>query len=483
MNTSQSGQTYSVRPMAVGGTFYPDSTESIKKIMTSYYKPYKAISIYKEVAAVIVPHAGYAFSGAIAASAFAQINPSAKYDRIFLIGASHHVYINGAAIDTAFDYYDTPLGEVKVDTTLCSKLIAENNCFSSRTDAHIKEHSLEVQLPLLKFHLKEMPPIVPIIIGTDSLPTLKEIAHALSPYFDGRNLFVISSDFSHYPTYEEANDIDKRTENAIMKGNLNDFIQVLDKNNKLYPGLATSACGHSAIEVLLLILAQESGYRINHVMYQNSGNSAYGSRDRVVGYHSFIITKGSDNDGLKYTLTDEEKSTLLKIARTAITNKINHKKEVLYQPDELTDNLKVGCGAFVTLYERSKLRGCIGRFGDRTPLYKLIEEMAISAAFKDPRFFPLEHEELNEINIEISVLTPLKRIHNIKDFVLGKEGIYMEKNGRSGTFLPQVAQETGWTKEEFLGHCAQDKAGLGWDGWKDAHLYTYEAILFNENRE
>lgn len=109
--------------------------------------------------------------------------------------------------------------------------------------------------------------------------------------------------------------------------------------------------------------------------------------------------------------------------------------------------------------------------------------MAVAAATEDPRFMPVGKGELDQIHIEISVLTPLKRIHDIKEFQYGRQGIYMRKGYHSGTFLPQVAQEVNWTKEEFLGHCAQDKAGIGWDGWRDAELYTYEAIIFEEDKK
>jgi AmmeMemoRadiSam system protein A len=113
-------------------------------------------------------------------------------------------------------------------------------------------------------------------------------------------------------------------------------------------------------------------------------------------------------------------------------------------------------------------------------LYKVVQEMALSSAFQDTRFSPVKLSEMKDIEVEISVLTPLKRISSIDEFELGKQGIYMIKGRSSGTFLPQVAAETNWTKEEFLGHCAQDKAGIGWNGWKDADLYTYEALVFSE---
>ncbi|MBK5203800.1 MAG: AmmeMemoRadiSam system protein A [Prolixibacteraceae bacterium] len=181
-----------------------------------------------------------------------------------------------------------------------------------------------------------------------------------------------------------------------------------------------------------------------------------------------------------FSLSDNEKNELLKIARESILRKLGNKK----LPDSLSYNvtkaIKMSCGAFVTLNENGRLRGCIGCFVTHDPLYKVVSEMALSAAFEDPRFPDVEEEEMENINIEISVLTPLKKINNIDDFSLGKQGIYIKQGMRSGTFLPQVATETGWTKEEFLGHCSRDKAGLSYNGWKNAELYTYEAIVFSE---
>ena len=143
-------------------------------------------------------------------------------------------------------------------------------------------------------------------------------------------------------------------------------------------------------------------------------------------------------------------------------------------------NLKAKCGAFVTLTENEALRGCIGQFTTTEPLYKVTQNMARASAFQDYRFTPVTGKEMKNIDIEISVLTPLKQINSADEFELGKQGIYMMKGNKGGTFLPQVAEETGWNKEEFLSHCAHDKAGIGWDGWKDAELYTYEAIVFDE---
>ena len=174
----------------------------------------------------------------------------------------------------------------------------------------------------------------------------------------------------------------------------------------------------------------------------------------------------------------QDKSYLLKLARETITKYLHNGEIPEVDLSTLNSSLKTHAGAFVTLNKNSHLRGCIGHFEADLPLWKVVQQMAIAAATRDHRFNSVEPNELSQLKIEISVLTPLKRIKSADEFILGKHGIYIKKGNSSGTFLPQVADQTGWSKEEFLGHCAQDKAGIGWDGWKTAELYTYEALVF-----
>ncbi len=181
---------------------------------------------------------------------------------------------------------------------------------------------------------------------------------------------------------------------------------------------------------------------------------------------------------MSFNLTNENKIILLKIARKAISDYLIGKKPDMLQESELSSNLLVPAGAFVTLKESGKLRGCIGRFNPEQALYKVVQAMAIASATEDYRFSPVKSAEVADIEIEISVLTPMSLIKSIDEIILGRHGVYLKKDSRSGTFLPQVATETGWTLDEFLGHCAQDKASIGWYGWKDADIFTYEAIVF-----
>jgi len=181
-----------------------------------------------------------------------------------------------------------------------------------------------------------------------------------------------------------------------------------------------------------------------------------------------------------FSLNDQEKKQLLEIARSTIVSYIKDNKKPKLDTTPYSKTLKAHCGAFVTLHKSGRLRGCIGRFTSNEPLYLIVQQMAIASACNDTRFDEVTEKEIDELDIEISVLTPMRLIENIDEIELGKHGIYIKKGYAAGTFLPQVATETGWTKEQFLGHCSRDKAGLGWEGWQDADIYIYEANVFGE---
>ena len=468
------------REPAVAGSFYLSNPAELKTDLASLFASSGKVKTDKNIAAVIVPHAGYIFSGKVAASAFAQIDPDRDYETVFLIGTSHQVHLSGASIYDIGDF-KTPLGTVKVDMQTSKKLIQNYKVFESSTEAHKREHSLEVQLPFLQFHLKKPFQIVPIIIGTQSAKTCEKIAEALKPFFTDKNLFVISSDFSHYPTYNDARNIDKVTGDAILSNSPELFMQkIADNSGKNIAGLATSCCSWTSVLTLMYITSEIQGITVRHIKYMNSGDTKYGDKERVVGYHSFAFSRDTE-DG-SFSLADDEKQLLLSIARKSIENRLKGKSVPLVSEPELTESLKLPCGSFVTLYKNGKLRGCIGRFFTDGPLYRLVKDIAVAAAFNDSRFEPLAKSELTDIDIEVSVLTPLHKINDIKEFQLGKHGIYMVKGNQSGTFLPKVATDTGWKTEEFLGHCARDKAGIGWDGWKNAELFVYEAYVFGEKQ-
>jgi AmmeMemoRadiSam system protein B/AmmeMemoRadiSam system protein A len=480
------------RKAAVAGSFYSSDPEVLKADLRKFFSQAKPCTSTGNVLAIISPHAGYVFSGVVAASAFNQIDKNKKYDNIFVIGSSHYVAFDGAAIYNKGNF-ETPLGTVQVNIDLANKLINDYDVFIYNDQAHTNEHSLEVQLPFLQYLLKDNFRIVPILLGTHSTDICYKIAEALLPYFNENNLFVISSDFSHYPAYKDACTVDRQTAEAIKSNSVEKFAEVINSTmEKNVPGLETCLCAWPTVLSLLFMTQNDPEININLIEYRNSGDTDEGDKSRVVGYNAISFTKpagtslnkSKENNDMAidkdFALTDNEKKILLGIARNTLDQYIRLRQTPEINTSGFTPNLFENAGAFVTLNEDGQLRGCIGRFNPNEPLYKVVQDMTISSSTRDYRFTPVTPPEINKIKIEISVLTPMKKIENIREIELGKHGIYIRKGFQSGTFLPQVADKTGWTVEEFLGHCAQDKANLGWDGWKDAEIFTYEAIIFGE---
>ena len=243
--SSQEGPKTDRKP-AAAGKFYPAGADTLKAQLTELFRNAKPRSA-ANLQAVICPHAGYVFSGAVATSGINQIDPDKVYDNIFIIGSSHQASFMGASIYNKGDYM-TPLGKVPVNIKLANELIKANPVFSYVYDADLNEHSLEVQVPFLQYHLKKSFRIVPIVIGSQSAQTCKRIAQALKPYFNDKNLFVISTDFSHYPPYNDAKSTDKATCDAIITNNPDALMKVLGEyEKKNIPNLATNLCGWTSV--------------------------------------------------------------------------------------------------------------------------------------------------------------------------------------------------------------------------------------------
>lgn len=469
------------REPAVAGSFYPANKTQLIADLKSYFKGLDPKETQNPLA-VIVPHAGYVFSGEVAASAFARINRDAKFKHIFIIGSSHTVFFEGAAIYTQGNFV-TPLGKVAIDP-LAEQLVIENRVFTDDVKPHEKEHSIEVELPFLQHWLKNDFTIVPIIIGGESLRVCSDVAAALTPYLNSGNLFVISSDFSHYPSNEIAIKNDEAMADAICSNSVDKFLRTKVRfENGNYPNLRTSMCAWTSMLPILSITNQNNGYVYQKVMYRNSSSSEFGDDQRVVGYNAIALYANNNYNNVQFTLDMQAKQQLLELARATVTNVVQQKRLPNPNVNELSPLVNQLAGAFVTLNIGGNLRGCIGNFSTNRPLYKVIIEMAQAAAIHDYRFPPVSEEELDSIDIEISVLTPMKRIKSLDELELGKHGIYIKKGAASGTFLPQVATETGWDKEQFVSNCSYQKACIGRNGWKDpqTELYVYEAIVFNES--
>lgn len=469
------------RSPAVAGQFYPRQKDELTATLKDLFSKAVPSKNFRDVVAIIAPHAGYVFSGEVAASAYNQIDPAREYENIFILGPSHHVGFDGASVYSKGNFI-TPLGTVQVNRKLAARLMKEHAEIVDRDDAHMYEHSIEVQLPFLQYRLKKNFRIVPIAIGSNDPGTCKKIAEALRPFFNIRNLFVVSTDFSHYPSYDDALKVDSVTAAAVLSNSPASLLRTLSANEQRHiPNLATSMCGWACVLTMLDMTQGNPDLSMTPIEYRNSGDSPMGDKDRVVGYYAIEVSLKEKKEKPPFNLGDRDKRSLLAIARKTIVEYTAKHRVPMIDTMALSPNARMVCGAFVTLNKHNVLRGCIGRFDASAPLYRVVQEMAIAAATQDHRFPQVEPAEVNELEIEISVLTPMRRISSIDEIKLGRHGIYIRKGSRSGTFLPQVATGTGWSKEEFLGHCAQDKAGIGWDGWKNAEIYVYEAIVFGEN--
>jgi len=473
---------------AVAGKFYPGNREELASDLdTLFMKAEKAVNYSKPKdlvpMAIIVPHAGYIFSGIVAASAYIPLKDIHSIKTVFLIGSSHHAFYDAASVYCG-DNFITPLGKVEVDKKIVQELLKKDKVFQCRSDVQAPEHSLEVQLPFLQHIWGSDFQIVPILLGTQSEQTCRKIAKVLKAYFVPGNLFVISTDLSHYPQYNDALKVDRSTIAAVCSNNVDEFQSQLNENEKKeIPNLVTSMCGWTSVLTLLYITNGDNDFKFMPILYQNSGETpVYGEKSKVVGYQSIIILKKTpvESKNLDVDLNAEEKKKLLLMARQSIINYLSKGNIEISDENQLPKIFLEKYGAFVSLYANGNLRGCIGQMQPDQALYKTIQEMAVAAAIHDTRFDPVSLDEVAKIDIEISVLSPLKKINSIDEIIPGKHGILIKKGLRSGTYLPQVAIKTGWNTEQLLSHCAEEKAGIGWEGWKDADIYIYEAIVFAE---
>lgn len=275
------------RPMAAAGRFFPSNPAILSSQLEKLFSKAHP-KTGRPVIALISPHAGYEFSGIVAASGFNQLDRSVEYENIFIIGSSHYCYFEGASVCHQRNYV-TPLGKVRVNSDLISKLVKENPLFCFNPEADRYEHSLEVQVPFLQFYLNKELSIIPVVLGTQSASVCKTVASGLRPYFNSRNLFIFSSDFSHFPSYNDAVNVDRKTCNAILSNSPETLLNVLEENRRSHiPDLDTSLCGWTSVMTMLYLTSEIPDLRLTPVTYMNSGDSDYGDKTRVVGYWSIV---------------------------------------------------------------------------------------------------------------------------------------------------------------------------------------------------
>jgi len=466
-----------IREPAVAGMFYPDQPDVLSRDVKQYIEKAQKGKVEGEIVAFVSPHAGYMYSGQVAAYAYKLIEGK-TFETVVVVVPSHRALFKGASL---YDRggYQTPLGIVPVDVALSKKMMEKRKEIQFIPEAHAEEHSLEVQLPFLQVVLKTFK-LIPIVMEPYwSWETCQSLATAIAETVKGKNVLLIaSSDLSHYHSYQKAVELDKVVLNHIERFDPEGL------NRDLGQGRC-EACGGGPI-ISIMLAAKALGANKGKVLkYLNSGDVT-GDRSRVVGYAAGVFYKTAGGTekmkeekkvGVDLGLNEHEKKTLHQIAKTVIENKAKGEPVPEFKVD--APILKENRGAFVTIQKKGQLRGCIGYIEGRGPLYQTVEEMAEAAAFRDPRFTPVTEKELADLNIEISVLTPLKKITDVNEIEVGKHGIYIKKGWNSGLLLPQVATEYGWDRQTFLEHTCL-KAGLPTNAWKDKNteIYIFSADIF-----
>jgi AmmeMemoRadiSam system protein B/AmmeMemoRadiSam system protein A len=444
-----------VKEPAVAGTFYPSDRETLKKSIEEFLSKIEKSKVEGKLIALISPHAGYMYSGQVAAYGYKQIEGS-DIKKVILIGPSHRSALKGASVYTKGSF-KTPLGDVKINESLALSLLNESADIRFSPEVYDGEHSLEVQLPFLQTVLKDFT-IVPILLGSTTGKTIEHLIMKLTEIFDERTLIVASTDLSHYYDYVTANEMDEKLISALERISLKDTVDLLRSGK-------SEMCG--AVPVLIAMeVAKRCGANLGVVFKQANSGDVTGEKERVVGYVSLGLFNSP--------YSNEEKKELIDIARKAITDYVINQKESVIEVKN--PKFKTDGAVFVTIKVKGSLRGCIGHIQAIMPLYQSIIKNAIAACSSDPRFPPMTKEELKDMEIEISILSPFLRLNNIKNIQVGKHGLYIIKGLHSGLLLPQVATEFGWNREEFLKQVCL-KAGLPGDAWNDAELYTFTAEI------
>ena len=429
-----------IRPTAVAGTFYPSEPKELSTMIKHFFGDANARIPNSAHApkAIIVPHAGYVYSGANAALAYARLKPAAKtIKRVVLLGPSHRVSFEGVALSNA-NTFATPLGEIPIDYNGAQQIIDLPQVRVS-DKCHAEEYSLEVQLPFLQVALDEFK-VLPIVVGDCSPFQITEILDIL--WGGSETLIVISSDLSHFMDYDSARDLDDVTAQAIetlSPENIND----------------NQACGRHPLKGFLT-LAKQRKFHVKTLGLCNSGDTT-GIKAKVVGYGSWAFFEQVGFEAKTHALMNEHGKTLLKLAAQSIQHGLTTDLPLAFNPTKYPKALSALGASFVTLKMKGQLRGCIGSFQHQRPLAEDVAKNAFAAAFCDHRFEPLRYKELADLELSISILSPTipMDIRDEKDLISqlrqNIDGLIIEDMGKSALFLPSV-----WSQfpkpEDFLGH-------------------------------
>jgi AmmeMemoRadiSam system protein B/AmmeMemoRadiSam system protein A len=483
-----------IHPCQGADMWFPGDPEQLATMVDSYLAEAEEDTekIEGEPIALIVPHAGYIYSGWVAAYAYRQVE-GLDYDTVVVIGNTHAGGGTAPIAVWARGAYETPLGAVPVDEEVAAALLAADSRILFDRAGHESEHPVENQIPFLQRVLSGDFKVVPIVLRDGSLEVAEVLSQALvEALADRKALIVASTDLAHWPAYDDA-----RASDAAMLAAIEtlDPQALLDADRqwmgKGIPDLATTMCSKGSVLTAMLAAPQLGANQVTVLKYANSGDVPVGGRDRVVGYGAVMFWRGEGNPASfimptppgpvaeAIPLTAEDKEELLTMARQTIAHFLGtgaFPHFAVTQPALLQER-----GAFVTLRKHGELRGCIGQLiGDR-PLYLVVQNMAVSAAVADQRFPPVTEEELSDLEIEISVLSPLEQVESVDQIQVGLHGVIIRRGLKQAVYLPQVAPEQGWGREEMLENLCL-KAGLSKEACKKAgtQFYVFRAEVFEE---
>lgn len=453
-----------IKSTNVAGGFYTNDAKELAESVDQYIADANVDEAYGHVDVAIAPHAGYMYSGAVAGFTFKALS-KAKYKTVVVLAPSHYFPFKGAAIWPKGSFA-TPLGNVAVDESFIAALKQKTDVVTDNLEVFEKEHALEVQLPFIQRAFPKAK-IVPILLGNPDINVCEQLAIALNELMgkNGDVLVIASSDLSHYLPYEANNARDVKTMQAISNGDIEQFWYGNLKQD-------LEMCGFIPVTVAMMLAKLRGLTQVEILKHANSGDVT-GDKSRVVGYAAIVFLKSS-------VLNEKQRDVLLKLARRSVETFVTSGKKI--NPGIADSRLNQTQGAFVTINKNGQLRGCIGNVIGQKPLSQTVADMAVAAASQDPRFPPVGADELKDINVEVSVLSVPKRVQGIDQIELGRDGVIISVGDQQGLFLPQVATETGWSKEQFLGELCSQKAGLAADCYKDpsVNIFTFTAEVFHE---
>jgi MEMO1 family protein len=476
-----------VREPAVAGQFYPADVRALNATLDAVVKA--AVPAGREQPiAIVVPHAGYVYSAQIAADGWRQA-AGHQYDTIVILGTNHTGAGTGRVGVFPGTGLRTPLGVAQVDRALSVALVKEDADCVADAGMHAAEHSVEVQVPFAQ-RLFPNASIVAAIVASEDAGVVTRFGRTLGRLLAGRRaLIVASSDLSHYPSYRDAAAVDRRTLEAIASLDPDRFRSAASVSPGRVANLVTCACGEAPVMAAMAAARALGATRGRVVSYANSGDLPIGDPERVVGYGAVVFSAGEAGSDASAVLPHApaaqalppsvaDKKQMLVLARETIGRYLDTGTIPLARG--FSPALDRPQGVFVTLRKRGDLRGCIGQMQPDRPLRVLAGSMALAAAFEDPRFEKVKASELKDIEIEISILTPFKEVAGPQAVVVGRDGVLLQKDRRSAVFLPQVATEEHWTRDEMLDNLCL-KGGLAAGCWRSgARLSTFQADVFRE---